>query len=252
VTPPSRPRRRSAEETRQLLLRAGVDLVRERAGQPGDETMAAALAHVRLTQVVDRATQLVRQESGDGTAPALTTGAVYNLWPTQAEFQADLLLHIADIQSSLSLNVEKGRAHFQASARAGVPLAEVLRTLVERVLRVHRDDALYAVELGFGASAVDPRVQRALRHRQDAFLAGVELSWQSLLDAYNLRLRPPYSIHHLAVAVAMQVRGSVSMWYADPDIDADPADEEGWGLTARTISAVFHAMTTPSDDPVER
>lgn len=252
MTGPSRPRRRSAEDTRQLLLQAGVDLVRERVSRPGDETMAAALAHVRLTQVVDRATDLVRRESGDGNAPAVTTGAVYNLWPTQADFQADLLLHIADIQSTLGLNLEKGRAHFQASAQAGVPLAEMLRMLVERVLRVHREDALYAVELGFGASAVDPRVQRALRHRQDAFLASVELSWQILLDAYGVRLRPPYTVRHLALAAAMQVRGSVSMWYADPDLDADPAGEEGWSLTARSITAIFHAMTTPADGPAGR
>lgn len=249
---PSRPRRRSAEETRQLLLRAGVDLVRERVGRPGDETMAAALAHVRLTQVVDRATQLVRQESGDGGAPAVTTGAVYNLWPTQAEFQADLLLHIADIQSTLSVDVERGRAFHRASADAGVPLSEVLRLVVERVLKVHREDALYAVELGFGASAADPRVKAALRRRDDAFLAAVEPIWQSLLDTYGLRPRPPYTVHHLAVAVAMQIRGSVSLWYASPDIDADPAGEDGWSLTARAISAVFHAMTMPSDDPAER
>ncbi len=251
MTDPSRRRRRNAEDTRQLLLQAGVDLVRERVGRPGDETMAAALAYVRLTQVVDRATDLVRRESGDGNTPPVTTGAVYNLWPTQADFQADLLLHIADIQSRLSINIEKGRAYFQASAQAGVPSTEVLRMLVERVLRVHREDALYAVELGFGASAVDPRVQRALRHRQDAFLASVELSWQILLDAYGLRLRPPYTVRHLALAAAMQVRGSVSLWYANPDIDADPAGEEGWGLTARAVSAVFHAMTMPADDPAE-
>lgn len=210
--------------------------------------MAAALAYVRLTQVVARATDLVRRESGDGSAPAVTTGAVYNLWPSQADFQADLLLHIADIQTTLSINLEKGRAHFQASAQAGVPLTEALRMLVERVLRVHREDALFAVELSFGASAVDPRVQRALRHRQDAFLASVEVSWQILLDAYALRLRPPYTVRHLALAAAMLVRGSVSMWYADPDIDADPAGEEGWSLTARSTVAVFDTMTVPAAD----
>lgn len=249
MTAPSRSRRRSADDTRQLLLRAGVDLVREWAGRPGDETMAAALAHVRLTQVVDRATDLVRQDSGDRNAPAVTTGAVYNLWPTQADFQADLLLHIADIQATAVVDVERGRALYQASAAAGVPLSEVLRILVDRVRRQHQGDALFAVELGFSASAADPRVQRALRHRQDAFLAIAEPTWQSLLDAYHLQPRPPYTIHHLTVAVAAQLVGSVVLWYANPDIDADPADEEGWGLTARAAAAVFDAMTMPATDP---
>ncbi|MEZ5409910.1 MAG: hypothetical protein R2761_17915 [Acidimicrobiales bacterium] len=220
--------------------------------RPGDETMAAALAHVRLTQVVDRATDLVRRKSGDGNAPAITTGAVYNLWPTQAEFQADLLLHIADIQATLTVDVERGRALYQASAAAGVPVGEVLRVLVNRVQRLYRGDALFAVVLGFGASAVDPRVQQALRHRQDAFLALAEPTWQSLLDAYDLRLCPPYTIRHLALAVAAQFVGSVVQFYANPEIDADPAGEEGWSLTARSITAVFQSMTMPADGPAGR
>ena len=50
--------RRTPEENRDLMLRAAVDLIRERAQASGDEVLAAALAHLRLTQVAQRATAI--------------------------------------------------------------------------------------------------------------------------------------------------------------------------------------------------
>ncbi len=240
-------RRRRGDETRQLLLRAGVDLVRQRATQAGDESMAAALAHIRLTQVTERATELRRRDSGDPGTPAITTGAVYNLWPAQVDYQADLLLHIAEIQSTFPVDVEETATRYRAAAAAGVPLSEVLRLVVERMSRMFREDALYAVEFGFLPSAADPRVRRALRQRQDAFLSVAAQSWQSLLDAYRLQPRPPYTSRHLTNALAAQFIGSVALWYANPEIDADPAGAEGSSLTARSVAALFDAMTMPAD-----
>lgn len=240
-------RRRRGDQTRQLLLRAGVDIVRQRATQAGDESMAAALAHVRLTQVTERATELRRRETGDAGAPAITTGAVYNLWPAQVDFQADLLLHIAEIQSTFPIDVDEIATRYRAAAAAGIPLNEVLRLVVDRMNRMCREDSLYAVEFGFLPSAADPRVQRALRQRQDAFLSVAAQSWQSLLDAYLLQPRPPFTSRHLANALAAQFIGSVALWYANPEIDEDPAGEDGWSLTARAVAAIFDAMTMPAD-----
>ncbi len=237
-------RRQRREETRKLLLQAGVDLVQARVTQAGDEVVAAALAHVRLTHVAIRATELRRAD--DPHAPAVTTGAIYNLWPSQIDYQADLLLHIADIQATLTVDVGRAETGFKRAAAAGVPLAEVLRILVERVGQQYRENALFAVEFGFLASSADPRVQRALRHRQDAFLDGAERAWQSLLDAYDLNLRPRYTSRHLAIAVSSQFIGSLALWYGNPGIDADPDGDDGWSLSARSIAAVFYAMTLPA------
>ncbi len=239
-------RRHRSGETRRLLLEAGVDLVRERATQTGDEVVGGALAHVRLTQVATRATAL-RRARGDPHAPAVTTGAIYNLWSSQVDYQADLLLHIAGIQANLAVDAAKADAAYRAAAAAGKPLDDVLRDLALRVRKRYAEDALFAVALGFAASAADPRVQRALRFRQDAFLAATELAWQSLLDAYHLQLRPPYTRRHLAIAISSQFQGSVSMGYGNPDMDADPAGAGGpSSLAAHAITAIFHAMTMPA------
>lgn len=238
-------RRQRSAETRRLLLQAGVDIVRSRVTQSGDEVVAAALAHVRLTQVASRATELRRTD--DPRAPAVTTGAIYNLWPSQVDYQADLLLHIADIQATMTVDVEAARAGFEKAAAAEVPLVDVLRAVVEGVRQKYRENALFAVELGFLASSADPRVKRALHRRQDAYLASAEQAWQCLLDSYGLSLRPSYTSRHLAIAISSQFVGSVALWYGNPATDDDPAGEEGWGLAARSIAAIFDAMTLPAD-----
>jgi len=241
----SGPRRRTAAETRQLLLRAAVDLLRDRAGQAGDHVVAAALAHVRFSQVAERATALVRSRADGAGAPAVTTGAIYNLWPNQADFQVDLLLHIAELQATLVPGVEESVLRFSEARKRSVPLDDVLRQLTDEVDRHYRQDPIFRIELGFLIGVHDPRVQHALAHRQEAFTASAERAWQSLLDIYDLQLRHPYRIRDLTTAVASCLIGSAVLSFADPHSLADPGDQ-GWSLTARTVRAVFQAFTQPA------
>lgn len=237
--------RRTVDQTRDLLLRAGVELLAERAQGTGDGVVAAALAHVRATEVARRATALVRAESG-ATAAAVTTGAMYNLWPSQADYQADLLFHVAEGQAALRPGLDESLDRFAAAATAGVPLPEVVRGLVEEVFAGYCDDPVFRIELGFLISAADPRVREALRHRQERFTASAELAWQGLLDAYGLRPRTPWQVRDLTVAIAAQVVGAVVLWHANPAVLADPAGEPGWTLVSRGVVALVTAHTEPS------
>lgn len=239
--------RRTAEQTRDLLLRAAVDLLRDRAGRAGDDVMSASLAHVRFTQVAERATQLVRAETGDPQAPQITTGAIYQLWPTQPDFQADLLLHVADLQAVLVPGLAVSVAWFREAAAQGIPLEVVLARLSEEVHRHYREDPLFRVELGFLLGAVDPRVRQALARRQEAFLADADRAWSALLDSYRLRLRPPHRIRDLTIAVASCIIGAVVFWFADPRGLADPAggDPGGLGLVSRSVLHLVQGFTEP-------
>src|SRR5690349_5504150 len=198
----SGPSRRTVAETRQLLLRAAVDLLRERADEAGDHVVAAALAHVRFTQVADRATALVRADAQDPAAPAVTTGAIYNLWATQVDFQVDLLLHIADLQATLVPGLQVSALRFTQARERSVPLDEVLRALADEIERHYRQDPIFRVELGFLIGACDARVQSALARRQEVFFGSADRAWQSLLDTYGLRLRPAFQIRNLTTAAA--------------------------------------------------
>lgn len=227
-----RVRRSSKEETRALVLAAALDLVRERATTAGDDVVAAALAHVRLTDVAARA--------------GVTTGALYQLWPGQADFQAELVLHVAEVQSRLVPGLPESRAAFARARADGVPFEEVLRDAMEQVRRHYLADPLFRVELGFLPSATDPRVREAIAHRSEVFLGTAEQAWTAMLDAYDLRVRAPWTVRHLTVAVAAQLTGSVVLAWADPDGQDDPDGDPAWSLTARSILALVRSVTEPA------
>jgi hypothetical protein len=242
--------KRTLAETRDLMLQAAVDMIGERAQEAGDDVVAAALSHVRLTQVAQRATELVRARTGNLDATAITTGAIYQIWPSQVDFQVDLLFRIADRQATLVPGLADSITRFQQAAAQAVPLEEILCQTMEEVHRHYREDPLYRVELGFLISVCDPRVRAALAHRDASFKATADRAWQNLIDTYGLRLRPPFRIRDLTNAVAAQIAGSVVIWFADPQSQDDPAGQDGWPLVARAILAIFLQFTEPLTGPV--
>jgi hypothetical protein len=243
--------RRTPAETRELMLRAAVDLIRERAQATGEEALSAALAHVRLTQVAERATGIVRQQTGDQKAKAITTGAIYQQWPTQGEFQVDLLFHIAHLQATLVPGLAESILRFKQAHASAVPLEEVFFQTMEQVHRHYREDPLYRVELSLLFGACDPQLRSALARRQSEFYESADQAWQALLDSYGLRIRRPYTIRDLSRAVSAQIAGSVVIWFADPDILHDPEGHPGRSLMSRTVLAIFERLTEP-DTPRRR
>ena len=240
--------RRTPAETRDLMLRAAVDLLRERAQASGDEVLAAALAHLRLTQVVQRATAIVREQTGDEAAKAITTGAIYQQWPSQAEFQVDLLFHIADLQARLVPGLAESMARFRQAQAEALPLEALLIRLMEEVHRHYREDPLFRVELGFLLGAGDERLRAAIAHRQVAFYEDADRAWQALLDSYGRAMREPFTIRDLTRAMAAQIVGSVVIWFADPEILRDPLGEEDASLASRVMVAILDQLTVAAPD----
>lgn len=226
-----------------------MDLIREQAQSSGDEVVASALAHVRLTQVAERATQIVRTETGNEKAKAITTGALYQQWPTQADFQVDLLFYVADVQSALVPGLPESLKRFHDASVTGVPLEKLLMRTMEEVHRHYREDPLYRVELSFLVGASDPRLRAALTHRQEAFYTSVDEAYRGLLDAYHRQMRPPFTVRDLSRVIASQIAGSVVTWYADPALLDDPLGENDASLMSRSILALFERFTEPADRP---
>jgi hypothetical protein len=211
--------RRTPEETRELMLRAAVDLLRERAQASGDEVLAAALAHLRLTQVAERATDIVRDQTGDEDATAITTGAIYQQWPSQAEFQVDLLFHIAGLQARLVPGLAESMARFREAQVEALPLETLLVRLMEEVHRHYREDPLFV------------------------FYEDADRAWQALLDSYGRSMREPFTIRDLTRVMAAQVVGSVVIWFADPEILRDPLGDEHASLASRVMVAMLERLT---------
>jgi hypothetical protein len=244
--------KRSKEQTRALMLRAAVDLLRERALSQGDDVVSAALAHVRVADIARRATELVRADLGAADlhreAASITTGAVYQVWPRQADLQADLLFHVAELQATLGPDVAEAVQRFRAAAGAGVGLQDVVLATMDDIWRTYRDDPILRVELSFLVAAVDPRVRAALAHRRRQFAVRADEVWQGLLDAYGLRMRAPYRLHDLTTAVAAQTVGSVVLWWADPQVLADPFGRDR-SLATRMVALLVQELTEPAAPP---
>jgi hypothetical protein len=238
--------RRTPEETRDLMLRAAVELIRERAQASGDEVLAAALAHLRLTQVAQRATAIVREQTRDDAAKPITTGAIYQQWPSQADFQIDLLFHIADLQAALVPGLTESVVQFREAQSEDLPLETVLMRLMEEVHRHYREDPLFRVELSFLLGTGDARLRAAIAHRQATFYEAADQAWQALLDTYGLRIRPPFAIRDLTRAMAAQVVGSVVVWFSDPEILRDPLGEQDVSLMSRVMVTIFDRLTEPT------
>lgn len=240
--------RRTPAETRDLMLRAAVELIRERAQASGDEVLAAALSHLRLTQVAQRATAIVREETHDDGATAITTGAIYQQWPSQADFQIDLLFHIADLQATLVPGLAESVVHFEEAESEDLPLETVLMRLMEEVHRHYREDPLFRVELSFLLGAGDPRLRAAIAHRQATFYETADRAWQALLETYGLQVKHPFAIRDLTRAMAAQVAGAVVVWFADPEILRDPLGEQDASLMSRVMVAIFDRLTEPAGE----
>ena len=240
--------RRSMAETRALMLAAATEVVCAAASDSGEEAAAAALAHVRVKQVVQAATRLERERSGQRDISPITIGSAYQIWPTQSEFQADLLVHLAEKFAVLVPGVPESLDRFQQAAAQDVPVTEIVRQVLGENHEYTRSQPLFRVILTFYASAANPRVRQALEHLDEAFTSAANTAWQGLLDAYRLRMRRPYQVQHLTVSTAALLNGFHIYSIVRPDGLRDPAGEAEWSLMTRAAVALFEQFTEAVPD----
>jgi hypothetical protein len=243
--------KRSLGETRDLMLRAATNLVCATVQKARDDPPSAALAHVRLTDVAAEATRIVRTELAAGTgefgaASTITTGAIYQVWPSQADFQVDLLFHIAELYASSDSVIDELPPMIAAVAASGQPAAEALRVIIERSFRYTRSSALFYTSLCFYKHSANERVNQAMRRCTQAFVEGIRPVWQLLLDAYDLQVRPPYTVDNLAITVGALIEGLSLAWVSSPELTDDPHGQDGWSLACRSAQMIFEQMTAPA------
>ena len=242
--------KRSREETRELMLRAATELVCEGVSDTSDAAIPAVLAHVQLTEVAARATSIVRAQiqadSLNHEVTAITTGAIYQVWPTQAEFQADLLFHIAELDAAFGPAIAEVTGIVRDGVAGGKPLPDVLAAMIEQSFRHTRDSAIFYASLGFYPRSGNERVRQVLGHGDEEFLAAIRPVWQALLDGYGLRVRAPYTLDHLAISVGVTIEGCALQWKRRPEWTGDPLGEADWSLPTRLAEMIFGQMTEPA------
>lgn len=234
----SKPRRtrRSAEATRELMLRAGTRLALDRLRDADEDAAARALAHIRLTDVARVATDL---ERGDGQSRgAITTGAIYQFWPNQAAFQADLMVYL--------LTEEPLPAEDRLAARtleliaAGGPIEETFAELAIMAYRIARANDIYDLSLLFVPYSRLPRVGEALRKSYQEQARSARPIYQALLRAGGLRIREPWTLEDMMSAVSALHDGLRIQEHASA---VDGGTEHGEAVVGQATVAIFRAFT---------
>ncbi len=242
--------KRSREQTRALMLRAATELVCEGVSDPGDPGVSAVLAYVQLTEVAARATAIVRAELADALGAEITpitTGAIYQVWPNQSDFQADLLFHLAELDAASGPGIGEVEQIVREAVAAATPLPEVIAAMIEQSFRHTRDSAVFYATLSLYPRCGNARVREALGHGDERFADAIRPVWQMLLDGYRLRMRAPYTVEELAVSVGAILEGCALQWRRKPEWTADPLGDPDVSLPTRLAQMVFAQMTEMTD-----
>jgi hypothetical protein len=234
--------RRPVEQTRHLMLSAAAKLLADSVNDDSEEALAFAVSHIRVTDVVAEASRMAAQEQGGSVDEfhPLSIGALYQIWPTQPDFQSELLLHIAELGSVVQPTPDTTRAHVAEGVRG-----EALRDLTMREAWHHNRAMLAAY----------PRVanEQIRSHPADGyvhFFREVAPAWRLILEECGRRMRPGYSEIHLGRAIAAVIEGFTLQWLVDPEALGDPEGDPEWDLALRTIVAVIDSLTEPvTEDP---
>lgn len=230
--------RRSADETRRLMLRAGTRLATTRLREADEHAAARALAHIRLTEVAKVATELEREDGLE--RGAITTGAIYQFWSTQAAFQADLMVHV--LTEEPLPESDRLAARTLELIAAGGPVEQILAELALMAYRIARTNEVYDLSLLFVPYADFPRVGDALRTSYQEQARSARPIYQALLMTGGLRVRAPWTLDQMMSAIS-----SLHDGYRIQDRvgSVDGGSERGEQVLAEATVAIFRAFTEP-------
>jgi len=228
--------RRTADETRTLILEAAIQMLLERG-------VTAGVQHVRLQEVL--------------RTVGLTTGAAYRIWADQDDFHRDL--SIAMVGMRFAPPVTSAVIAIQDVLAADGPIEEVVRAAALDQVRYSskfhlepesRDSHAFITALALRTAAgawPELRAASAVRHREsiDAFAQ----FYEQLLEHYGRRMREPLTIVDFTEAMAalgegFAIRSAQGLDHPMYDI-AEGAEVPGgsWTLFGLSILGMIEAFT---------
>jgi hypothetical protein len=224
------------------MLRAGSKLAVDRLRDADEDAAARALSHIRLTDVARVATEIELSEGQD--RGAVTTGAIYQFWPTQAAFQADLMVHL--------LTEEPLPAEDRLAARtleliaAGGPVEEMLAELAIMAYRIARTTEIYDLSLLFVPYSRLPRVGEALQTSYRDQATAARPIYHALLMAGSLKLREPWRLEDMMSAISALHDGYRIQEHSGAVDGGTPHGEQ---VLAEATVAILRAFTEPVSAP---
>ena len=232
-------RRRTRGETRELLLEAATRLVSGRIAGNGAPSVNP-LADVLLTDVLDEANRALR--AADPGARKMTTGAAYNIWPNQTDFQLDLLGRVLDAAATPGL--ERVRAATLNGLARTVPWQAVLADTMEvDFLESYAEPSMFLM-IGVAALAAPADVAAGEQEANERYVTETGELLAAIIRYAGRRLRPDRTMDDLVWAIEALESGYLLRMRVAPDVPLR-RDAAGASALATAATGIVEAFTEP-------
>lgn len=233
--------RRTADETRRLILSAGLQLLLERGASAG-------VQHIRLQEVL--------------RTVGLTTGAAYRIWADQDDFHRDLAVELVRLR--FAPPAASAAAAVREVAAAGGSLDDVIRAAaldhVVYASRFHlepqsRDSHAFITALALRTAAgAWKELREASAERHEESIDDFCRFYSALMDEFGYRMRTPFTVRDFAESMAalgegFAVRAAEGLDHPMLDIaEEDEAPTGQWSLFGIAARGLVDAFLVRADE----
>jgi AcrR family transcriptional regulator len=205
--------RRTRDETRQLLLDAAIRVVLARSnGEVGSSTNP--LAGVRITDALEEVNRYLR--NADPSTPRMTTGAVYNIWPNQEDFQLALLDRI--LIGAAVPGIDEVETVLDAGIAAGLPWQELVVRCFGTDFEISFAEPTMFVMIGVAALAPSARLAEINAGPNSEYVAATGAILQRILAHGKRRMVKGRTLEDLVWAIEALEAGYLLRRRSAPDI----------------------------------
>jgi len=211
-----------------------------------EQGVNAGVSHIRLQDVLKQA--------------GLTTGAAYRLWADQSAFHRDLAVAALGWRDDNPIGSTVGAIRHLVDE--GAPLHEVIRQgtgahvdgLDHPVVDDGRASTTFLTTLALRATAShDEELQAASLARHLESIDSFASLYEMLIAVYRRRMRPPFTLRHLTIAVAALGEGfALQALEGEPHPFVELVDDADgkvveWSLMGTVVWAIVESMTEPAE-----
>ncbi|WOT34263.1 TetR family transcriptional regulator C-terminal domain-containing protein [Streptomyces coeruleorubidus] len=223
------------QESRNAMLKAGAEILHR-------VPVGDVLSQVKATNVAKLANR--------------TTGSFYNIWVDHEAYLRDLIRYVLE-PSRFDAVTQVIKEEITRQEGASYP--ELIKSVAEKNFTALKGDPFMSLQLALWAKrGSDHEMTEHLRALYRSLNDKLIPVYDDLLKDLGRRMRPPYKVEHLAVALmalleGLHIRSEIDAEAVPEDLGASPEGVEydpahPWGLFAAAAYALIEAMTTESPE----
>jgi hypothetical protein len=204
------------------------------------ESPVNPLADVLLTEVLDEANKAL--VATDADVRKMTTGAAYNIWPAQSDFQMDLMARVLD--EAATPGIERVRSAALSALARQLPWQDVLAEAIEVDFSESFDEPAMFLMIGVAALAAPSDVIAGEQRANQRYVTATSELLSAIVEYSGRRLRPTRSIEDLVWAIEALEAGLLLRMRRAPEIPLR-RDAQGFSVLAAAAVGVVEAFTEP-------